>query len=601
MLDGIRTRKRGAGELPFSENGKAVVPFGDSRGQMASLKRTKGLTLIKRDPYDGPNGELVKAFDDYGSRQIVDPFKSLYANANVIPTNIGPEQLIQPTFDPLALMKLPVQNNTLMQCIAAMKTNIESFGFTLEYIGPKGQEKSSEAKAEKDWASSLLEQPNDEETLSDIREKCRVDYETLGYSGMEVGRDGDGNVVWIQHATMFSYRMTGRDPEPTKYPAYIYRNGKLVQQTFSKRFRRFVQLVGSKKVYFKEFGDPRKISTVTGAEDLSLKPEDEATEILFMNQYITGEVYGLPRHINQLPSLLGSREQEVTNLQFFRDNGIPALAVLVSGGLLTDETITLIESAFNRVKGQASMNRVMVIEAQAVSDYVQIESSNPATPKLELKPLTGERQQDELFQKYDENCRLKVRSSYRLPPVYLGLSDDYTRATIEASIEVADAQVFSPERLKVDKLVNSKILIRDKKPLIFWQFRSNPAKLVSGSAILDSLAKFEAVGAMTPNLAITLANEMLDLHIPPIKEEWGNMPFKFVEALILTGKLRPTGLDSLPAGLVPDNSANGGQGGPTVADAKKVEFIQRFAKVEAELQELLRAKRAEGVRSRTRA
>jgi hypothetical protein len=55
--------------------------------------------------------------------------------------------------------------------------------------------------------------------------------------------------------------------------------------------------------------------------------------------------------------------------------------------------------------------------------------------------------------------------------------------------------------------------------------------------VLDAIEQFDSVGAMTPNVAIGIANEMFDLDIELIEGIWGNLPFAVVEKLVETGKL----------------------------------------------------------------
>jgi len=96
----------------------------------------------------------------------------------------------------------------------------------------------------------------------------------------------------------------------------------------------------------------------------------------------------------------------------------------------------------------------------------------------------------------------------------------------------------------VDNAINQKLLLFEGKPTVFWRFRSNPARLVANDVKLASIEKLDKAGAMTPNLAIEMSNEMFDRHTEKIKEPWGDMPFAFITALIAAGKLKPKGLPS---------------------------------------------------------
>jgi capsid portal protein len=278
------------------------------------------------------------------------------------------------------------------------------------------------------------------------------------------------------------------------------------------------------------------MSPSTGKEDPSLTFDQEATEIFHDTLYSPGSPYGIPRWIANLPSIMGIRESELTNLQFFKDNAIPAMAILISGGALSAESVANIQSHFSGGRGRQSMNRVMVLEASGDDEAGKLEGSIPP-PRIDMKPLTSERQTDGNFNEYEEACEKKVRASFRLPPLFVGRSDDYSHATADASMVMADAQVFGPERNKTDDVYNSKFLVKDGIPLQYWRMRSNPPRLVSAEAILDALDVLDNVGAITPNIAIGIANELFDLALTPIDQEWGNVPFPIVMQLAMAGNL----------------------------------------------------------------
>ena len=279
--------------------------------------------------------------------------------------------------------------------------------------------------------------------------------------------------------------------------------------------------------------------------------QDElATEIHVEHLYNPGSPYGLPRWINQLPAIMGSRESELTNLQFFKDNAIPAMAVLVSGGHLTADSIDEIEELIYSVQGRDAVHRVMVLEAEGADKAVGPDKSLPA-PRLEMKPLIHDRQSDALFQEYDKNNMAKVRSSFRLPPIFIGRSEDLTHATASSSLVMAESQVFGPERNKVDDFFNF-VILSDKngRPPAYWWFRSNPPRIVDPASMIDALETFDALGALSPNISIGFVNELFDLNIQPVQEEWGDFPMEIVMALVGRGQLK--GLDNIKEEIEPE-------------------------------------------------
>lgn len=462
-------------------------------------------------------------------RAIDDPFADTYGMEGA-----GAVAVLEPSYDYRVLMSLPNENHTLKQCIEAMVTNIERFGHRLEYIGPEEAQNSTEAAAERERIEALLDTPNGEYSFIELRSRLRADRETFGASYMEVLRSNDGDVASLHHLPAFHMRKTKKLSESIVVTSKVWRAGKLVEIKRARRFRLYVQRVGGRSIYFKEMGDPRAIDYLTGqvlpreaGKQVAGATNRAASEVLEFSEYTPGFTYSLPRWINQLPAVIGSREAEVTNLSFFKDNAIPAMAILVAGGALTEASAHLVDTAFAQHKGRTSMNRVLVLEALGDEQAADSEGRIPP-PTVTMQPLTGDRQGDALFGQYDKDNHVKIRSSFRLPPLFLGRSEDYTRASAEVSMVVAETQVFGPERNVFDGVVNSKLLLdAEGAPPRYWNVRSNPARLVAPEALLDALATFDNMGAMTPNIAIGLANELFNLDIEEVADDWGNLPFAF--------------------------------------------------------------------------
>jgi PBSX family phage portal protein len=551
----IRIRTRGASPAPSSST--------------ASGRTRKLYDISSPRSESNPHVRLLKEYTN--QRQLVDPFKKHYAGAGESHTPIEPD------YSFYSLMRMPNENSMLRQCIEAMVTNIDGHGHRLMYIGPEGQEESTVALAEKQQLENLLHYPNDDYGFQEMRERMRRDYETLGMWYAEIGRDARNRIVMISHVPAHTMRLTAREAQSVEVVVQLPRDNSGTSKV-QKRFRRFVQVVGNRRVYFKEFGDPRRIDPTTGLENPALPIEQSATEILFDSIYTPGSPYGLPRWFNQLPALMGSRQAELTNLDFFKENGIPAMVMLVSGGLLTDESLIALETHFSQARGRGSMNRIAVIEAGGDPSNAPDNGAIPV-PKIELKPLQGERQADALFEKYEQANADKVRSSFRLPPIYVGLSSDYTYATAKTSFEIAEGQVFGPERQRFDHIVNAKILASYAPK--FWAFRSQPPRISAREDVIKAISVFERVGALTPNVAIGLANEFFDLEIKPVNEAWGDYPFSLITTMVQTNQLDPSVLQGLGELMAP--VAGAAASDPT-ADPTAVKGMRQL---------LLRATRAE--------
>lgn len=514
----------------------------------AKVKREKAIKQSKKDGTE-PILDLIQTETvnkAVASQQFADPFTSLYTLGEVSGDSFQP---VAPTFNPHIMKRIPIENNILLQCIDAMELNVSGTGHNWEYIGPDDGETEESAESQSELADmkAFASAPNEEYSMTELRKRVRRDKETFGYAFIEVTRDTQGNVFTAYHVPAHSMRITTPESKAVSVDYEVLREGKPVKITRMKHFRRFVQLNGSaatQRIYFKEYGDDRIVSNKTGKVDDNTPIEERASEIIFVCDYKSGHLYGYPRWINQMPSILGSRESEVVNLDFFKDNAIPALAVLVSGGYLSDDTVDAIGDKFNGVRGRKKMNEVLIIEAIGDDQAAKPDGQIPV-PRLEMKPLAGERQGDMLFQEYDKESRLKIRSAFRLPPIILGMSDDYTRATAEASMVVVESQVFQPERDLEDLLINKCLLSDGVNLPKFWRFKSNPTRIFDKADLVDSVDKLEKAGALTPNVAINLANQMFGTQIKPVDAIWGDYPFAMVIELIKKKGVMINGIEDL--------------------------------------------------------
>lgn len=477
----------------------------------------------------------LSAKTDLDPKQIPDPFT--WQTANTLP--IGKEPL-NPSFSFEQLAKIVQGSNTLRQCIESYVVNIESYGHTLEYIGAEGKEDKPQVQAEKVMLESFLSNCSPELSLREIRERSRWDMETYAVRFFELSRDRAGRFVLFDHVPGMTMRRTRRETIPTDVVIEVPNPAdpsQMIKKTATRNFCRFVQMSygagGWKKVYFKEFGDPRSISPENGEVDNSLSVEQQATEILMLNLYTPGQVYGLPRWFGQLPSILGSREAEIVNLNFFKENAIPAMVVLCSGGALTKTSFDAVDQYMNAIRGKKAMNRILVLEAQADDVTGSIDKSAGST-RVDMKPMGSDRQQDALFSKYDDANQAKVRSSFRLPPIYTGRAEDYTRASAFASMITAEQQIFQPERSSFDDMMNQKIL-RTYRPK-YWKFKSGGIPIVDPDVMGNMILALDETGALTPNAVIKIANRVLGVEIKPVAEDWGDFPFQATLQYINQGK-----------------------------------------------------------------
>ena len=386
--------------------------------------------------------------------------------------------ILEPPYNLEYLARLPESSNILSQCVEAMETNIDGFGFMLEPIGDADPENDGQyikaAEDERKRRLHFFEFCNPDIPYSQLRRRARRDLETVGNGFWEIIRDGKGEVAWIEHIEAHTMRLTQLDGQRTDILLMI-RDGEskeLQPYPYKKAFRRFVQIRNGRRVYFKEFGDPRIIDSRNGGviseESASKGGFIPATEVIHFKRYSPHSSYGVPRWMGNLLAVLGSRQAEEVNYEYFENNTVPPLALLVAGSL-SAATVSRIQDFINdNMKGRKGFHKILVVEAAPPSDPVP---GMPA-PKvsLEFKPLSDAQQKDALFDNYDKTNREKIRSSFRLPPIYVGLANDYTRATAHESKSIAEEHVFSPEREDHDFVINR--LLFPSMGVKYWKYKS---------------------------------------------------------------------------------------------------------------------------------
>lgn len=464
-----------------------------------------------------------------------DPFQGLY----------GQGAVIEPPYDLRVLTALPEYSNILPQCIGAMETNIDGFGFTLEPaegVVPENDRFPDEVMAERRRVMNFFKYCNAEESFSKIRRKTRQDIETTGNGYWEILRNGKGEIAGIEHLESYTMRLTPLDKEPTDIVLLVKTEDNNYEEIrHRKRFRRYVQIRDGQTVYFKEFGDPRLISAKTGmvlTEEDAKKPDVIlATEVIHFKIYSPRTPYGIPRWIGTILSVRGSRQAEEINYEYFDNKAVPPLAVLVSGRL-ADSSVKRIEDYIqNNIKGRKGFHKILVIEAETIPNPMA-----PAGQKagIEIKPLTDAQQKDALFVVYDEKNQEKVRSSFRLPPIYVGKTTDYTRATAEESKRVAEEQVFAPERDDFDFMINR--LLFPVMDIKYWEFKSLAPTADNAKDMTDMLSVFTKAG-MTTREARQMMEEILNKELfDPQDADWLDEPLEIYLSKIrtnTTGTMEP--------------------------------------------------------------
>lgn len=429
----------------------------------------------------------------------------------------GSGVLLPPPYNPERVSTVIEQSNILPQCIDCMVTNIAMYGY--EAVPAPGYNEHTIDLKELSMLDSFITQANTVQSMMEVAEARTRDYERIGYSYLEVIRNRTGKVTMVKHAPAFSTRMTGRTSDPQVITERLKRGDTYIEVKTIKRFRKFVQMNGNLKVYFKEFGDPRDMNYQTGEYATAEKPvpkDMRATEILHEKQ-TSDDPYGVPRWISQLPGILGSRESEEVNLRYFEDNTVPPMIISVSGGRLTAQSFRNLEELLQRrAIGKDRQHKILLLEA--IAESVDLEGNSHVSFKIDK--LADARQSDGLFSEYDKFNSDKVRSAFRLPPVLIGSAENHTYATANTSSFIAEMQVFLPERMKHDAFLNANLINHPAGlGLKTVQLKSKAPPLTNPEKLVQAFTAFNVMGAITPRDSVDLCNDVTQVKLAQYPEE----------------------------------------------------------------------------------
>lgn len=458
------------------------------------------------------------------SRQtaFTDEFLTMAANAATI--------VIPPPYNVELLFSMIEKSNMLRQCIDAYVTNTVGTGWEIDAAG-RGREMNA---GEQDELQSFIEYANTDESLTSVMKRVMRDRESVGFGFHEIIRDITGNIALLRYCPAAFTRLCGKDETEIKVTVRIMRGRRVSEITEYRRFRRYVQIVNGRQTFFKEYGDPRRMDYETGAFEGQdgFDPKRVATEIYHW-RLPSNESYGVPRWINQLPSIIGSREAEEVNMRYFEDNTVPPMMLLVGGGRLTKASYQELTKALNTsAVGKERQNRIMLLEAVGEGDSFD---KNGSPIDLKVERLADSRQSDGLFSKYDDSNMAKVRSSFRLPPITVGMSQDVNFATASTSAFVAESQVFAPARDEIDEVLNMKFVWGSAGlKLTTVKLVSRTPSITSPEMVIKTMTALNVMGALTPRMAQEMANKVLQSEITPYPkkgqegwEEWMDKPIVF--------------------------------------------------------------------------
>ena len=373
-------------------------------------------------------------------------------------------------------------------------------------------------------------------SFTKLRRITRNDIESNGWGAWEMLRDGFNRLKRLNYIPGYTVRPLKNEGELVEVtepdPVTPLSEGREVK--VYRRFRRYVQIVGSKKMFFKSPGDPRVISRTTGkiyesVQDMR-RPKDkdgegkdakEANELIYISLHDARTPCPPPRWIGNLLAVLGVREADESNFFYLDSNAIPPGILFVAGGKVPRDTKDRLEQRMTAELGGSENNhKILVVEAAPMKLKGE---ERTLLPSLHYESLRDSQQSDATFTTYDERCADRIGASFRLPPMLRGYTPkNLNRATAMAALSFAESQVFEPEREDIDWIVNHYIM--PEIGVTLHRFRSNSPPTRSPEEIAELIRVAAPHGGLLPYEIRDLLSDALNRALSKVEEEWSRWP-----------------------------------------------------------------------------
>jgi len=250
---------------------------------------------------------------------------------------------------------------------------------------------------------------------------------------------------------------------------------------------KYMQLRGTQRRWFKRFGYQMDVDKTDGTEYAlgSLDPMKRATEVIWHHAYSArSDFYGMP----QITPALGAMEGDIAardyNIDFFRNHGVPAYAIYITGnynlGELTriwketDGTGTVGElyDASQEGSTQTFSNFEYKIITQ-VRQHLRTLAENPhaplimavpaATPdskvEIEFKALSVDVKESS-FRLYRKDNRDEILTAHGVPPYRIGIAETGSLggSTATDASRVYRDSVIKPRKAHLAALLNTLVV-----------------------------------------------------------------------------------------------------------------------------------------------
>jgi len=424
---------------------------------------------------------------------------------------------------------------------------------TDEEVKKRIEELRGEIRLQKMVAQAWFENAGaDGVSFSELRKRKRAEQEIIGHGCWEAVRDNRGRLRRFAHVPAFTVYPVKDDGERVESEE-VERISPIATRTFTVQrfFRKYVQRVSDKAVFFKGLGDPRIVSRKTGKtyestndlEKAEGKKAQLAHEMKYFDVFSPRTPAGVPRWIGNLLAVLGSRAADEVNYLLFDHKSVPPGIFFVRGGKLGDQTKNQLQEFIeDDLQGRDAFHKILICEVPAITGRP---GDTPVIPDIQWQSLMADQIKDSTFSAYDQDNRNKLGGSFRNHPMVRGETvESMNRAIAWAVLDFSDQQVYAPERRPFDWFINREVMPEIGCTLI--EFMSNGPSTTNLEQVSKATDIFAKHGAFVPNEVRAIASEALDRDLDPIDAEWASQQPMTMTLVGIVPNANPNDEDELP-------------------------------------------------------
>lgn len=422
--------------------------------------------------------------------------------------------LLSPPYDLATLRSITDISDILNQCIDAYAENIIGFGMAVHYTVDDGEQTDS-MTTEWEMLENLIKGLSYDRSAVEVLKETLKAVEECGNGYLEVIRNGAGDVVGIDNLKPEYIQVSklnkviDNESREIKVRYFCYRDA--VDDT---------AIEGG--TWFKTYGDPTPLNVngSIGKEGLGT-----ATEVIHIKLGDFHDPYGVPRWIGPLIKIMGNRKADELNFRYFTQGRHMPLAILTENAQLTAESEATLQSYANGIGTEGEIqHKFLLLEAEKVTPADGMMGEDDKTKaSIRIEKLADILQKDALFLEYNENTRNSVLSAFRLPPVYVGLSKDYNRATVETAKDITEEQVFQSQREFYSSRINSLFKEYGFQYVEVYLKSPDMTKVEDIAKVIDSAGK---VGGVAPNDVRDILGKAINKPLEPFDGDEYNKPMR---------------------------------------------------------------------------